>query len=62
MSAPSRRPEIKRRRSRKAKLDKLRRRYAKASESDRQQILAKVQLMSPQMTEQQFTGTKQGKS
>jgi len=43
MSAPSRRPEIRRRRTRKEKVDKLRSRYAKASsESDRTRLAGKL--------------------
>ncbi|MGH9516958.1 MAG: DUF6800 family protein [Terriglobales bacterium] len=43
MSAPSRRPEIRRRRVRKEKITKLRKRIATAtSDSDRSQLLAKL--------------------
>jgi uncharacterized protein DUF6800 len=43
MSAPSRRPEIRRRRTRKEKIAKLRKRHAAAgSESDRSKIAAKL--------------------
>jgi hypothetical protein len=43
MSAPSRRPEIRRRRVRKEKVAKLRKRIATAtSESDRAQLIAKL--------------------
>ena len=51
MSAPSRRPEIRRRRTRKVKVLSLRKRLAKATtESDRTQITAKLhrlELVSP---------------
>jgi hypothetical protein len=44
MSAPSRRPEIRRRRTRKDKIVMLRKRYAAASsEADRSRIAAKLQ-------------------
>lgn len=56
MSAPSRRPEIRRRRTRKAKIAKLRTRYAKAgSQSDRERVIEKVRLLSPNMTSEQLT-------
>jgi hypothetical protein len=55
MSAPSRRPETRRRRARKEKIDKLRKRYEKASGTDRDQIFTKVKVLSPQMTIEQFT-------
>jgi len=43
MSAPSRRPEIRRRRVRKEKITKLRKRIAAAtSESERSQLIAKL--------------------
>jgi hypothetical protein len=51
MSAPSRRPEIRRRRTRKEKILKLRKRHAKAaSETDRKRIadkLHRLELVSP---------------
>jgi hypothetical protein len=50
MSAPSRRPEIRRRRTRKEKILKLRNRLAKASSADREKIEAKIHrqgLVSP---------------
>jgi hypothetical protein len=51
MSAPSRRPEIRRRRTRNEKVTMLRKRYAAASsEADRARIAAKLQrlgLVSP---------------
>jgi len=47
MSAPSRRPEIRRRRTRKEKILKLRKRLAAAgSESDRSRITAKLTRLS----------------
>jgi hypothetical protein len=47
MSAPSRRPEIRRRRTRKEKIQKLRKRLAAAgAESDRTKISAKLTLMA----------------
>jgi Family of unknown function (DUF6800) len=56
MSAPSRRPEIRRRRTRKEKILKLRKRLAKASSSaEREQIEAKLHrqaLISPGNTAQ----------
>jgi len=50
MSAPSRRPEIRRRRTRKEKAYKLRMRYAKASAEERKRIedkLRRLGLASP---------------
>ena len=56
MSAPSRRPEIRRRRTRKSKIEVLRRRYVAAkSDADRNQIFARVKLLSPTITLEQFT-------
>ena len=46
MSAPSRRPEIRRRRTRKEKVEKLRRELKTASESDRARITAKLTRLS----------------
>jgi hypothetical protein len=47
MSAPSRRPEIRRRRVRKEKVTKLRKRIAAASsESERSQLTAKLALLA----------------
>jgi hypothetical protein len=47
MSAPSRRPEIRRRRTRKEKVLKLRKRLAAAgADSDRSKITAKLSLLS----------------
>ncbi len=44
MSGPSRRPEIRRRRTRKEKISKLKKRYATAlSEAERSRIAAKLQ-------------------
>jgi hypothetical protein len=57
MSAPSLRPEIRRRQSRHAKIRKLRSRYAKASEADRNKIFDKVKVLSPQITLEEFTKT-----
>jgi hypothetical protein len=51
MSAPSRRPEIRRRRTRKEKVQKLRKRYTKAaSETERDRLAGKLrrwELTSP---------------
>jgi hypothetical protein len=50
MSAPSRRPEIRRRRTRKEKAQKLRKRHAAASADDRKRIEGKLHrlgLVSP---------------
>ena len=56
MSAPSRRPEIRRRQTRKAKISKLRSRYTKAgSEDDRNKVFEKAKALSPQLTLDQFT-------
>jgi hypothetical protein len=56
MSAPSRRPEIRRRQTRQAKIRKLRSRYAQtSSDADRSKIFAKVRVLSPQMTLEEFT-------
>ena len=47
MSAPSRRPEIRRRRTRKAKIQKLRKKLVAAgSETDRSRISGKLTLMA----------------
>lgn len=47
MSAPSRRPEIRRRRTRKEKIQKLRKRLAAAGgESDRSRISGKLKLLA----------------
>ncbi len=42
MSAPSRRPEIRRRRTRKEKVHKLRKRLAAASGADKERLAAKL--------------------
>jgi hypothetical protein len=56
MSGPSRRPEIRRRRTRKQKIAKLRSRYAKASsQPERDRVLEKMRLLSPKMTPDQLT-------
>lgn len=50
MSAPSRRPEIRRRRTRREKILSLRKRYAAANETDRKRIaekLHRLELVSP---------------
>lgn len=63
MSAPSRRPEIRRRRTRKQAIHALRRRYAKAkSDADRQQLFARAKLLSPQLTLEQFAAPLQPRS
>jgi len=55
MSAPSRRPEIRRRRARKEAVVKLRRRYAKAnSEAERNRILDKLKRVSRGLTVEEF--------
>lgn len=56
MSGFSRRPEIRRRRTRKEKILTYRRRYAAAkSDADRSQIFARVKILSPTITLEQFT-------
>lgn len=63
MSAFSRGPEIRRRRTRKIKISALRRRYAAAkSDADRNQIFARVKLISPSITLEQFTTPLQPRS
>ncbi len=63
MSAPSRRPEIRRRRTRKDKIAALRRRYAAAkSEADRNQVFARVKLLSPAITLEMFTAPLQSRT
>ena len=58
MSAPSRRPEIRRRQTRKAKIDKLRRRYAETrNDDDRQKLFEKAKVLSPQMKLEDFAKT-----
>jgi uncharacterized protein DUF6800 len=55
MSGFSRRPEIRRRRTRKEKIAKLRRRYAATkSEPDRKKILEKVRRVSPTLAAEDF--------
>ncbi len=55
MSAPSRRPEIRRRRARKETIAKLRRRYAKASsDAERSRIVDKLQRVSRGLTAEEF--------
>lgn len=54
MSAPSRRPEIRRRRTRAAKMDKMRKAYVKASPADKTKILGKLYKMTPQLTVAEF--------
>lgn len=56
MSAPSRRPEIRRRRTRKEKILKLRKRLAAAkSESERSPLSAKLSLMARKSPGQPLT-------
>ncbi len=56
MSAPSRRPEIRRRRTRKDKIIALRRRYQAAkSDSERDQFFARAKQISPLLTREEFT-------
>ena len=63
MSAPSRRPEIRRRRTRKEKISVLRRRYAAAKyDADRAQLFARVKSLSPAITLEQFTAPLQSRS
>ena len=54
MSAPSRRPEIRRRRTRNAKMNKMRKVYVKASEAGKATILGKLYKMTPQLTREEF--------
>jgi hypothetical protein len=55
MGAFTKRWIIQRRRTRRQKLDKLRRRYAEArSDTERTAILAKARQVSPQISEQEF--------
>jgi hypothetical protein len=57
MGAFTKRWIIRKRRSRRQKLDKLRKKYAAArSEGDRTSILAKAQQVSPQLSAQEFLG------
>jgi hypothetical protein len=63
MSAPSRRPEIRRRRTRKEKISALRRRYATAkSDTERNQFFARVKRISPFMTLEEFTAPLQSRT
>ena len=63
MSAFSRGPEIRRRRTRKTKISSLRRRYAAAkSDADRNQIFTRAKLLSPAITLEQFTAPLQARS
>jgi len=63
MSAPSRRPEIRRRRTRQQKIVALRRRYQSAKgDSDREQIFARAKQISPLLTLEEFTAPMQGRS
>jgi hypothetical protein len=63
MSAPSRRPEIRRRRTRQQKIVALRRRYKTAkSDSDREQIFARAKQLSPLLTLAEFTAPLQERS
>ena len=54
MSAPSRRPEIRRRRTRSVKVAKMRIAYVKANAADKTKILAKLYKMTPQLTVTEF--------
>jgi len=57
MGAPSTRREIQRRRTRREKIDILRRRYGKAaSEAEREGIWAKAHELSPLMSYDEFRG------
>ncbi len=63
MSAPSRRPEIRRRRTRKDKIIALRRRYQSAkSDSERDQFFARAKQISPLLTREEFTAPLQKRS
>jgi hypothetical protein len=62
MSAPSRRPEIRRRRARADKIQGLRRQYASArNEAERSRILEKVRKVGVGMTQDQFLQPLQAK-
>ena len=55
MSAPSRRPEIRRRRARKETIAKLRRRYTKASsDAERTRIVEKLRRVARGLTVDEF--------
>jgi len=57
MGAFTKRWVIRKRRTRRQKLDKLRRKYSAArSEADRNSIVAKAQQVSPQLSTDQFLG------
>ncbi len=63
MSAPSRRPEIRRRRTRQHKIVALRRRYQAAkSDPDREHIFARARQISPLLTLEEFTAPLQKRS
>lgn len=63
MSSPSRRPEIRRRRTRKDKISVLRRRYARSkSDAERDHVFARVKMLSPSITLEQFTAPLQSRS
>ena len=56
MTTPSRNSEIRRRRTRKAKIALLRKRYATAaSEGDRARIVEKLRRLSPTFSIEEFT-------
>ncbi len=61
MTAPSRNAEIRRRRTRKDKIARLRLRYMKASGSEKDDIFAKVKQLSPGMTLPEFEAPLQRK-
>ncbi len=61
MTAPSRTAEIRRRRTRKEKIKKLRLRYLKASDKDKSEIFGKVKQLSPKMTLEEFVAPVQKK-
>ena len=62
MSAPSRRPEIRRRRARKETIAKLRRRYAKASsDAERSRIVEKLRRVSRGLTVDEFVKSAEAK-
>ena len=61
MTTPSRNSEIRRRRTRKAKIALLRKRYAAASsEADRTRIVEKLHRLSPTFSIEEFTKPIQG--
>lgn len=62
MSAPSRRPEIRRQRSRKLKTAKLRERYAATkSDTERSRIAEKARRMNPDFKLEEFLAGTKGK-